>query len=283
MFAYKTLGGEDIKSKLPYEELLNLYNIKGTTLHELGCSFGGRPIKGISTGDLSKPMFLIFNLHGKHEWRTPYWIIRFMRLVAENNNPYYRDVFTKLQSKFCLFVIPTINPDGYINNTRENDNGVDLNRNFDLDWETYPGDQYGGTKGSAPFSEPETKIIRDIVHEYKPILLVDCHTWGGGAEPTFELGSYLQHEVLFDDIVKSFNFAGMENPPFRVTKDNWRPKAGAWGAWQLNKVGQPIISLAIESAEKTTHYNQVKEGSDMLNLLCMYAVNYFETRNLIIN
>ncbi len=38
---------------------------------------------------------------------------------------------TKLQEQFSLTVIPCINPYGYIHNTRENRDGVDINRSFE--------------------------------------------------------------------------------------------------------------------------------------------------------
>jgi len=58
-----------------------------------------------------------------------------------------------------LWVIPVVNPDGYVNNSRYNANGVDLNRNLSYMW---------GGEGDSPFSEPETQAIRDITMQDWP-------------------------------------------------------------------------------------------------------------------
>lgn len=83
-----------------------------------------------------------------------------------------------------IWIIPILNPEGHNvvmsgldtiwrKNKRDNNNngffdldydGVDLNRNYDFNWElggsSNPGDEY--YRGPYPFSENETRIIRDL-------------------------------------------------------------------------------------------------------------------------
>lgn len=90
--------------------------------------------------------------------------------------------YLKRNSSNLLF-IPCLNPDGMLNLTRTNANGVDLNRNFPTkNWGKNEGenatcddsstDYYGG---AAPASEIETKFLIDVIEEYKPELILTLH------------------------------------------------------------------------------------------------------------
>jgi serine/threonine-protein kinase len=68
-----------------------------------------------------------------------------------------------------LYLIPSLNPDGNAANSRYNAHGVDLNRNWETtDWRpdaAVPGYPQGkpGSGGQYPFSEPETRALRDLL------------------------------------------------------------------------------------------------------------------------
>ena len=70
-----------------------------------------------------------------------------------------------------FYFIPSINPDGNTSGSRYNANGVDLNRNWDTrDWRPdppVPGYPQGkaGAGGRTPFSEPETRALRDLLSQ----------------------------------------------------------------------------------------------------------------------
>jgi hypothetical protein len=74
-----------------------------------------------------------------------------------------------------LWVIDTVNPDGLRARTRQNVHGVDLNRNFDRKWRRNgsPGARYYG--GRRPFSEPETRAVRDLVGRLRPAVTIWYH------------------------------------------------------------------------------------------------------------
>jgi hypothetical protein len=81
-----------------------------------------------------------------------------------------------------IHVVPIVNPDGWVAGTRYNGNGVNLNRNYDLDWGDAAGTSnpvmgqagnatglgVGGVSivaencGASAFSEPETRAMRDL-------------------------------------------------------------------------------------------------------------------------
>jgi carboxypeptidase T len=96
-----------------------------------------------------------------------------------------------------LVVLPSVNPDGVARNLakhragknaarRSNAGGVDLNRNFDrvIDRRLYH--PFSGSRlrisphyvGPAPFSEPESRAVRDVALEVRPALSFAFHSFG---------------------------------------------------------------------------------------------------------
>jgi protein MpaA len=74
-----------------------------------------------------------------------------------------------------LWVIDDLNPDGVARHTRQNGDGVDLNRNFPWRWRASGrrGDrQYPGARA---LSEPEARLARDLILRLRPRLTVWFH------------------------------------------------------------------------------------------------------------
>jgi len=82
-----------------------------------------------------------------------------------------------------LIIIPVVNPDGYEDRTDKlNASGVNLNLNFATSsWEQYGPE--GNYAGPAPFSENESRVIRDIVDQYKPKAMISFHAHGNLISP----------------------------------------------------------------------------------------------------
>ena len=74
-----------------------------------------------------------------------------------------------------IVIMPLVNPDGYEAGTRQNANGIDINRNFPTrDFGARPRKKkFFGGKVAA--SEPETQAIMGVVKEYKPRLIISLH------------------------------------------------------------------------------------------------------------
>ena len=71
-----------------------------------------------------------------------------------------------------LWVIPTMNPDGYARDTRQNAHGVDLNRNFPFNWAHLTGNYASGPR---PASEPETRAMMRFLKAVHPFRVVSFH------------------------------------------------------------------------------------------------------------
>jgi protein MpaA len=71
-----------------------------------------------------------------------------------------------------LDVVPTLNPDGVARDTRGNDHGVDLNRNFPFAWRPLGGLEYSGPH---PLSEPESRAARNLIRRTRPAITIWFH------------------------------------------------------------------------------------------------------------
>ena len=68
-------------------------------------------------------------------------------------------------------VLPVLNPDGAERATRYNARGVDLNRNFAFNWRADSIEP----PGPEPWSEPESRALRDFIVAARPAKIVTLH------------------------------------------------------------------------------------------------------------
>jgi phage shock protein A len=77
---------------------------------------------------------------------------------------------------------------------RTNEDKVDINRNWDSHWKSREDSDPPQTNpGAHAFSEPETRALRDLMHQASPHLFVSVHS---GA-----LGMYMPHAFNTEDVV----------------------------------------------------------------------------------
>ena len=134
----------------------------------LGESWQGRPIMGHWFGNGAHKVVAVGNIHGGTEENTH---VLALELVA-----YFESNVHQVPSDVTLWIIPTANPDGLANDTRRNGRMVDLNRNADTngdacaanDWVSDTHTSEGviaGGGGPHPFSEVETRLLRDFLSD----------------------------------------------------------------------------------------------------------------------
>ncbi|XP_037934056.1 carboxypeptidase B [Teleopsis dalmanni] len=161
----------------------------------VGKSYEGRNMKTITitNGDgvqNKKVIFVDAGIHAR-EWIAPAGALYIINQLVEN---YAANA--NLLKTYDWVVLPVVNPDGYeyshvaSRNWRKTRKpvtsscaGTDGNRNFDFHW----GEVGASTlscadtfRGQAAFSEPETQIVRDIMHSLtgRAKMYLTLHSYG---------------------------------------------------------------------------------------------------------
>ncbi|MCR4274910.1 MAG: M14 family metallopeptidase [Candidatus Campbellbacteria bacterium] len=160
----------------------------------IGTSVQGRDILAYNYGKGSTKLLFVGGIHGGYEWNTVQVAYELMDYLKANPSA--------IPANIQVSVIPVVNPDGLTKvvgtdgrftsadvspsqavavSGRFNANNVDLNRNFDCDWQatgTWQNKSVSG--GTSVFSEPESKAVRDYVNALDPTAVVVWYSAAGG-------------------------------------------------------------------------------------------------------
>ncbi|MDB9800845.1 M14 family zinc carboxypeptidase [Flavobacteriaceae bacterium] len=116
-----------------------------------GFSENGVEIPLVSFGQGGKKVLIWSQMHG-NESTTTKALFDFFKFITSN-----KQATKDLLSKHTFYVLPMLNPDGAALYTRENTNGVDLNRD------------------AQTLSQPESKVLKSIFDALQPDLCLNMH------------------------------------------------------------------------------------------------------------
>jgi len=198
----------------------------------IGQSYEGRDIWAIKLSSVNttnpnpKPAIVINGCQHAREWITPMATTYLIEHLPELY--YYDDDFNIFLNELDVYIIPVVNPDGYVY-TWEQDRwwrknrqinidsdciGTDLNRNWDFDWNGEESTSQDPCSyiyvGSGPFSALETSVVSQYISSIPNLVNhIDVHNysslivgpWASSDEPTedndeiFCLGTQMQSAV----------------------------------------------------------------------------------------
>ena len=155
-----------------------------------------------------------------------------------------------------IVLMPIANPDGVAHNQRHNVRGIDLNRNFEA-----ANRQNNAQFGFTAFSEPESRVIKNVIQEHAPDRIVtlheplNCIDWDGpGRQLAERMGEYC-------------------DLPVRKLGAN----PGSLGAYAGETLGIPIITVEFprDSGKLDSEFLWVQYGK-MLLAAVVYPDHLFE-------
>jgi carboxypeptidase T len=271
---------EDMHTKYP-----NLITLKAATSDTI-LTHEGRPQYFVKISDNpntaeTEPQIMYTALHHAREPNSLSQMIFYMWHLLENydNDPEIQYIVNNLE----LYFVPCVNPDGYIynvtndpeggglwrKNRRDNGDGtfgVDLNRNYGHEWgfDNQGSSSNSNTdiyRGPSPFSEPETRMLRDfcLAHDFK--ISLNYHTfsnlliypWGYSdtlADSTFyNLGNILTSENRY----KTGTSSETVGYPVNGTADDWM------------YAGAQIFSMTPEVGPVEFYFWPPQDAIDFLN------------------
>jgi murein peptide amidase A len=136
----------------------------------IGRSVLGRPIVAYRKGvaDARRTVVVLGQMHGDERAgvATAEWVRDHVPVRADAD----------------VWVVPTMNPDGLARGTRTNAHGVDLNRNWPMNWR--PTSRGITWSGPSAASEPETRAMLAFLREVQPDFMTSIH------QPYGEVGLY---------------------------------------------------------------------------------------------
>jgi len=175
-----------------------------------------------------------------------------------------------------IWFIPLLNPEGHEivtaeidtiwrKNKRDNNengewdvqDGVDLNRNYDFNWDQGGSDIWESEyyRGPYPFSETECRIVRDFCFEHKPVFALNYHSprssmgdllyypwyWVGEG---FSTDHFTIYDIASEVCARTFNEAGQNFIAYYGYADKGNAKN-----WQYGVIGTIGLTMEILSQQ----------------------------------
>ncbi len=293
------------KQYISYQESLDfLYLMEKTypnliKIIKIGTTFEGRDIvltkisKNVETADSKPAMLYTGSVHAR-EWIGHELALKFIDYVVKNQN--VDPELEKSLTQSTIYMVPCLNPDGYEysrkhfsfwrKNRRKNHDGtigVDLNRNFSIGFVKQKDTSSNVYGGEEPFSEAETRAIKDFVDAHDNITIAfDYHSQGNVFFPAHKF----MHESEEDGTDMNVLCANMNDEFAKVTGRKYGIHRGKPPAHLISGSGREyyyskgIIAIVVEVGTKNipdymkSMAGSINENIPALKMAFGEVVNY---------
>ncbi|MES2409502.1 MAG: M14 family zinc carboxypeptidase [Patescibacteria group bacterium] len=239
---------------------------KNAPVVSIGKSVEGRDITAYHFGTGTTEVLFVGGIHGGYAWNTSLLAYQLMDYLKANP--------AIVPANVKVTVIPVLNPDGLnvvtgvdgrftasqvskvasvLVSGRFNANDVDINRNFDCDWQASGKWQDKTVSGGAnAFSEPESVAVQNYVIGNKPAAVIGWYASAGGVYASSCHNGVLKQTT---DITKVFSDAS----GYPAHEDyNYYELTGDMMNW-LAKNNIPAVSVLLKN-HTDTDWSQNKAG-----------------------
>jgi hypothetical protein len=190
---------------------------EGWTEQVLGSTHEGRPLQLLVHHPVGEPrarVLVVTCIHGNELGTVP---------IAQ------RLLSVPVPEGVLVAILPALNPDGWVAQSRYNGGGVDLNRNFPWRWAAWDG-------GPGPGSEPETQAVMGLIQANPWNLAVWVH------QPLGYVAAVPPTDPVFSEAWR--NAAGL---PDRANLD----QHGGGETWTTKVAGISSILVEVDSHDVT--------------------------------
>ncbi len=257
-----------------------------TELFSAGQSYEGRELEVLKIGLGAKKIFINAEHHPREYITTIVVLNQIQEIIdayEESNKLGGVDV-KSLLNEVTFYFMPLVNPDGVEICTGGkpewylNARGVNLNRNYDAEWVKDPSDNGLGSSGEYPFSEPETKALKDLCERELFDASVSYHAAGEIIYWYFtqKSGDLKRDSRLADMLGRMTGYHPMTIKQSIGGSERW----GGFKDWFIDKMHKPGFTVEMgkgsidrpipfreyQSIWGKNRYLPVKLGAEILNI-----------------